>query len=62
MNPCLIGRHPLLAPLGDALAAAFDYLFRDPTDDCPCCMMVRVLLVTATGTALGIGIGAFLWL
>lgn len=53
-NPCLIGRHPALARLGDALAAGFDRFFRDPTGDCPCCMAVRILVVAAASFGLGL--------
>lgn len=46
-NPCLNGRHPKLAPLGDWLASL--------TPDCPCCAAVRGLAL-----ALGTGIAGFL--
>lgn len=59
-NPCLIGRKPWLAPLGDALAGFFIKFFEEPTGGCPCCMAVRVLTLTAGALALGLGIGALL--
>ena len=61
-NPCLIGRHPRLAPLGDALAQGFDRFFRDPTGDCPCCMAVRVMVVAVAGVAVGLTLGLLLLL
>lgn len=59
-NPCLIGRKPWLAPLGDKLAAFFIDWFETPTGGCPCCIAVRVLSLTAGALALGLATGAFL--
>lgn len=57
-NPCDIDRLPCLAPVGDALARFFEYAFRKPTDDCPCCMAVRIILLTAAAFVAGYFNGA----
>ena len=59
-NPCLIGRKQWLAPLGDALAQGFDRFFRDPTGDCPCCIAVRILLLSGAAGIAGFTLGALL--
>lgn len=59
-NPCLIGRKPWLAPLGDALAAFFINWFEEPTGGCPCCMAVRILLLAGAAAAAGAAAGALL--
>lgn len=59
-NPCLIGRKPWLARLGDGLAAFFINWFETPTGGCPCCIAVRILTLTAAGVAAGLGIGYLL--
>lgn len=59
-NPCLIGRKPWLARLGNALAGFFIKFFEEPTGGCPCCMAVRVLALSASAGALGLTIGALL--
>lgn len=59
-NPCLIGRHPALARLGDALAAFFITYFQEPTGGCPCCIAVRVLGLATGSLAIGAVIGALL--
>lgn len=58
VNPCDIDRLPELAPVGDALAILFNRFFREPTHDCPCCMAVRIILVTSVAFAAGYLIGA----
>lgn len=60
LNACKHGRHPALVPLGDGLAAFFDRFFREPTDDCPCCMAIRVLVLASATLGAGIGIGLLL--
>lgn len=60
LNFCDIDRLPVLAPIGDALAALFDRFFREPTHDCPCCMAVRVLLLSTFTLAVGIVVGFLL--
>lgn len=57
LNPCLIGRLPSLAPLGDALAAFFIDRFEEPTGGCPCCMAVRILALAAFAGLVGLGVG-----
>ena len=52
-NPCLIGRKPWLARLGNALAGFFIKFFEEPTGGCPCCMAVRVLVLSAASGAAG---------
>lgn len=59
-NPCLIGRKPWLAPLGDALASFFVRFFEEPTGGCPCCMAVRILLLAGAAAAAGAAAGALL--
>ena len=56
-NPCLIGRKPWLAPLGGALAGFFIKFFEEPTGGCPCCMAVRVLVLSAASVAAGLFAG-----
>jgi len=58
LNPCDIDRHPALAKVGDELAAFFDIAFRNPTHDCPCCMAVRIIILTAAAFAAGYLSGA----
>lgn len=60
LNACDIDRHPSLAPIGDWLADFFERRFRIPTHDCPCCMAVRILLLTLAGTAAGFIAGVVL--
>lgn len=52
-NPCLVGRHPKLAALGDWLATL--------TPECPCCAAVRGLLFAAITCIAGIVFGALVW-
>jgi hypothetical protein len=59
-NPCLIGRKPWLARLGDGLAAFFIRWFEEPTGGCPCCIAIRILTLTAGALATGLAIGVFL--
>ena len=58
LNPCDIDRLPALATIGDALAEFFEAAFRRPTHDCPCCMAVRVIILTAVAFAAGYLTGA----
>ena len=51
LNPCDIDRYPVLAPLGDMLAASFKLLTYGT--DCPCCLAVRVALLAAASFTLG---------
>lgn len=60
LNPCLIGRYPALAPIGDFLAAFFIDAFEEPTGGCPCCIAVRILLFAAAASAVGFIVGAYL--
>lgn len=57
-NPCKLGRHPALAPLGDALASFYEDFIETPTEGCPCCMAVRILLLAASSLGIGLIIGA----
>ena len=59
-NPCLIGRKPWLAPIGGALAGFFIKFFEEPTGGCPCCMAVRVLVLSAASGAAGFFAGCLL--
>ena len=59
-NPCKIGRHPALVKLGDALANFFIDGFEEPTDGCPCCIAVRILLFAAAACAVGFALGGLL--
>lgn len=58
-NPCDIDRLPCLEPIGDALAHLFNSAFRKPTHDCPCCMAVRIIILTAAAFAVGYLSGAY---
>lgn len=53
LNPCDIDRLPWLADVGDVLAFFFERVFRKPTHDCPCCMAIRILILTAAAFAAG---------
>lgn len=59
-NPCLIGRKPWLAPLGDKLAGFFIDWFETPTGGCPCCIAVRILTLAGAAAAAGAAAGALL--
>lgn len=59
-NPCKVGRHPALVSLGDNLAAFFIDRFEEPTEGCPCCMAVRILLFAGIAGAIGFALGALL--
>lgn len=52
-NPCLVGRKPWLAPVGDFLASLMP--------ECPCCAAVRGLLFGAATGVAGLIIGALVW-
>lgn len=56
-NPCKVGRHPALIELGDRLAAAYIDYIEEPTEGCPCCMAVRILLFGGIAAAIGFGAG-----
>lgn len=59
-NPCKLGRKQWLAPLGDALADFFINKFEEPTDGCPCCIAVRILLLSGAAGIAGFTLGALL--
>lgn len=59
-NPCLIGRKKWLALIGDTLAVFFVDWFEEPTNGCPCCMAVRILLFAGACAALGAGAGTII--
>lgn len=59
-NPCKIGRHPALVTIGDGLAEWFEKHFEEPTDGCPCCMAVRILLFSAVVGLAGFLLGVLL--
>lgn len=56
-NPCKLGRHPALVGIGDALAEAFQRFVEDPTEGCPCCMAVRILVFGGIAALAGFGVG-----
>ena len=53
VNPCDIDRYPVLAKIGDALAAFYVELFSRPTHGCPCCMAVRIIILAAAAYTIG---------